>query len=185
MIFRRWFEPVIRNHLSNRISYYFSHSHRIKSVHHQILLCGGFFLIGSLCPIIFYHTHFAKDYQFKNYCGKLQIYLNGQRIVVKALLDTGNRLYEPLTGKPVCLVEYGRLKACLRSRSKLPKLRAIPYHSVGEKHGVLLGITADKLIFKNHRQKYEQSGCIIGIYPGNLSESGGFHAIVHPDILKK
>ena len=171
--------------MSNKISFCFSQSHPIKSVHHQILLCGCFFLIGSLCPIIFCHTHFAKEYRLKNYCGNLQIYLNGHRTVVKALLDTGNRLYEPLTGKPVCLVEYGRLKNCLKNGSELPKVRAIPYHSVGDNHGVLMGITADKLIFQNQGRKYEQSGCIIGIYPGKLSESGEFYAIVHPDILKK
>ena len=111
--------------------------------------------------------------------------MNGHRTVVKALLDTGNRLYEPLTGKPVCLVEYGCLKTCLKNGSERPKVRAIPYHSIGANHGMLVGVTADKLIFQSQRRKYEQSGCIVGIYPGKLSKSGEFHAIVHPDILKK
>jgi len=106
-------------------------------------------------------------------------------VIIKALLDTGNCLYEPLTGKPVCLVEYEHLKACLKNGKNIPGLRAIPYHSIGKKDGVLLGVTADKLIFQNQRRKYEQSGCIIGIYPGKISKSGDYGAIVHPDILKK
>ena len=106
-------------------------------------------------------------------------------MTIKALLDTGNCLYEPLTGKPVCLVEYGRLKTCLKDGTVIPGIRAIPYHSIGKKHGVLLGVTVDKLIFQNQGRKYEQSGCIVGIYKGKLSESGEFSAIVHPDILQK
>ena len=98
-------------------------------------------------------------------------------MTIKALLDTGNCLYEPLTGKPVCLVEYGRLKTCLKNGTVIPGIRAIPYHSIGKKHGVLLGV--------NQGRKYEQSGCIVGIYKGKLSQSGEFSAIVHPDILKK
>lgn len=50
---------------------------------------------------------------------------------------------------------------------------------------MLFGVTADKLIFQNQGRKYEQSGCIIGIYPGKISKSGEYSAIVHPDILKK
>lgn len=179
MIFRRWLNPVIDSNVS------FSRARLIKSVHHQILLCGCFFVIGSLCPIIFFHTHFAKEYTLKNYSGDLHIFLNGRHIVVKALVDTGNHLYEPLTGKPVCLVEYESLKACLDRGKTFQNVRAIPYHSLGKEHGMLWGVTAEKLIFRNHRQKIEQSGCIIGIYPEKISKSGDFNAILHPDILNK
>jgi sigma-E processing peptidase SpoIIGA len=138
-----------------------------------------------MCPLIFYHTRFTKEYSPKNYNGSLKIYMNGHCTAVRAILDTGNRLYEPLTGKPVCLVEYGCLKSVLNSENVFRRVRLIPYHSIGKKHGVLLGITADKLIFQNHRGKFGKRGCIIGIYPGNLSRSGEFHAIIHPDLLKK
>lgn len=101
-------------------------------------------------------------------------------------MDTGNHLYEPLSKKPVCLVEYESLKPCFKNRDgKAAGFRIIPYHSIGKKHGVLPGITADKLVFISQGKRYEQSGGVIGIYPGKLSGSGNFHAIVHPDILKK
>lgn len=169
----------------NRIARSCSQSNPIKSVHHQILLYGCFFLIGSLCPIVFCHTHFAKEYSAKNYIGNLQIHLNGHKISISALLDTGNGLYEPFSGKPVCLVENEILKACLKDKCLDLGLRAIPYHSIGKAHGVLPGITADKLIFKNQQGKYIQSGAIVGIYPGKISRNNDIHAIVHPDILKK
>ena len=140
--------------------------------------------MGSLCPIIFFHTHFAKEYRLKNYSGYLHIFLNDRDIRVKALMDTGNRLYEPLTGKPVCLVEYESLKACLTEGKDTPHVWAIPYHSIGCEHGLLWGITADKVNFQNHEQKIEKCGCIVGIYPGKISKNGDISAIVHPDILK-
>ncbi|MEE0752713.1 sigma-E processing peptidase SpoIIGA [Frisingicoccus sp.] len=169
----------------NRIARSCSQSNPIKSVHHQILLYGCFFLIGSLCPIVFYHTHFAKEYLTESYTGNLQIHLNGYKVCINALLDTGNCLYEPFSGKPVCLVEYGSLKACLQGRGLDSGFCAIPYHSIGKAHGVLPGITADKLVFRNRQGKHIQSGAIVGIYPGKISRNNKIHAIVHPDILKK
>ncbi|MDD6233350.1 MAG: sigma-E processing peptidase SpoIIGA [Frisingicoccus sp.] len=141
-------------------------------------------MLGSLCRFIFFHTHIAKEYSIKNYRGSLHIFMNRQHIMVKALVDTGNRLYEPFTGKPVCLVEYESLKHCLTGRDGHYYVRPIPYHSIGKEHGILWGVTADKLIFQNQRRKIKRHGCIIGIYPGKISSMGEYNAIIHPDILK-
>lgn len=157
----------------------------IRSVHHQILLYGTFFLFGCLCPVIFFHTHFAKEYLIKNYRGYLHIYLNGRHFVVRALVDTGNHLYEPLTGKPVCLVEYECMKCYLEQISLTEEVWAIPYHTIGIQKGMLWGITADKVIFQNKWTKIIKSGCIIAFCHEKLSQSGEFSAIVHPDILEK
>lgn len=136
-------------------------------------------------PVIFFHTHFAKEYLKYTASGYLHIYIGGHHFRFKALVDTGNRLYEPLTGKPVCLVEYAHLKQCMQEKMTLPVQWAIPYHTIGQSDGMLWGFTADEVIFQNQWQKIRKSGCIIAIYPKKISKSGDIMAIVHPDILKK
>lgn len=59
------------------------------------------------------------------------------RIKVAALIDSGNSLVEPISGKAVSIVE----EAILRSLWKVPPpyYRAIPFHSIGKNRGILRG----------------------------------------------
>lgn len=66
----------------------------------------------------------------------------GAQMTVAALIDSGNSLCEPISGKPVCVVE----RAVLHSLWKTPQgYRAIPYHSIGRKHGILEGYPLQEL----------------------------------------
>ena len=63
--------------------------------------------------------------------------------------------------------------------------RIIPYHAIGTEKGVLLGITADKLVFSDQGRKYIEEGCVIVPYPGDRFGEQGYEVILHPDILRK
>ena len=143
------------------------------------------FLMGNMLPVIFFHTHFTKEYSQRNCIGNLHIYMNGKHMKMRALVDTGNRLYEPITGKPVCLVEYQRVRQYLDFRFLNSKTWLIPYRTIGNNKGMLWGVTADKVIFQNKWRKKMKSGCILALYKGNISQSGEVCAIVHPDIFEK
>ena len=109
-----------------------------KSVHRQMFRYVLVFLLGNMFPVIFFHTHFAKEYSQGNCTGDLHIYMNGKHMKLRALVDTGNRLYEPITGKPVCLVEYKRVRQYLDFRFLNARTWLIPYHTVGNNKGMLL-----------------------------------------------
>lgn len=65
------------------------------------------------------------------------------RIKVAALIDSGNSLTEPVSGKPVSVIEKSTLMALW---GKEPELyRVIPYHSIGKKHGILHGYLLPEL----------------------------------------
>ena len=106
-------------------------------------------------------------------------------MTIDALVDTGNHLYEPVTGKPVCLVEYEVAKKHLNPDLMNLKTWPIPYRTIGKTDGLLWGVKVDKMIFQNKRRKITQSGCMIALFDGKISESGEYSAIVHPDILEK
>ena len=124
-------------------------------------------------------------------------------------MDTGNSLCDPVTGRAVHLVRYQLLKPCLDPEagriieqfygniSGIKKIRReqadisgigfriIPYHAIGTEKGVLLGITADKLVFSDQGRKYIEEGCVIVPYPGDPFGEQGYEVILHPDILRK
>jgi len=59
------------------------------------------------------------------------------QITVRALLDSGNSLTEPISGKPVSIVEKDILSNLWPENPSL--YRAIPYSSIGKKRGILKG----------------------------------------------
>lgn len=95
-----------------------------------------------------------------------------------ALPDTGNSLIEPITKKPVSVIE----KECLKNMDmKKLKYMVVPYHSVGKSNGLMHAFIADTIIIG----KREINSTIIGIYEGRLSRSGQYNMILHPDLFEK
>lgn len=67
----------------------------------------------------------------------------GSRMTVNALVDSGNSLIEPISGKPVSVVDEKLFRGLWHNES--PGYRAIPYHSIGRKHGILQGYLLPEL----------------------------------------
>lgn len=92
-----------------------------------------------------------------NLC-KATLICKGSRITVTALLDSGNSLVEPISGKPVSVVEKDLVKGLWEEEPRL--YRAIPYHSIGKQHGILKGFLLPELrievdgVVKNCRDTY-------------------------------
>lgn len=102
----------------------------------------------------------------------------GQRtICVNALYDTGNSLVDPMTGKPVSVIDEtiaGKL-----DKEKL-KILFIPYNSVGRQHGMLEGFVAESLELNGRVVRNP----VIAIYSGKLSQKEQYNMILHPEMLK-
>lgn len=84
---------------------------------------------------------------------------------VEALLDTGNRLKDPITAKPVAVASrqlWLRLQRCEPSR-----LRLIPYEAVGSK-GLLEALKVDCIIIGDRRF----DGCLIADGSDDIKRSG-------------
>lgn len=135
------------------------------------------------------------------------IKLQGHEIRVDGLVDTGNQLVDPLTGAPVIIVEYDVLAPYLPSHAKslfpaggevdLEKvaqcfveagynipIRALPFTTIGKRHGMLVGFKPDEIIILTGDQKVRNSNVVVGIYSRRLSSRGTYHALLHPDLLQ-
>ncbi|CCO08736.1 sigma-E processing peptidase SpoIIGA [Desulforamulus hydrothermalis] len=136
----------------------------------------------------------------------LTVTLWGKSVSLEALVDTGNRLMEPLSRHPVVIVEYEVLQPLLPAEicglfqsgktkdgshmmlslaqtSYAKRLRLIPFHAVGSEHGMLLGIQPDNIeIFYQDKQQRVKD-VVVGIYDQRLSPETAYRALLHPQLL--
>lgn len=95
----------------------------------------GILGVGVFVYLVFGYLADCKR-QKSNLCKVVMIH-NGSRITARALLDSGNSLIEPISGKPVAIIEKD---LAIKLWGEEPHLyRAIPYHSIGKKRGILKG----------------------------------------------
>ena len=134
---------------------------------------------------------------------KVKIKLNGKEETVEAMVDTGNMLKEPITGTPVVVVERTSLyellpKEILNNTESIlggdfekipeeikneyvPKLKLIPFTSLGKQNGMLVGIKPEKIEVINE-QTEEEKNAIIGIYNKSLTKRGEYKALIGIDL---
>lgn len=109
---------------------------------------------------------------------QVRIIIGNNVIYANALYDTGNSLTEPMTGKPVSIIEESMMQN--KGRDDL-RLVIIPYNSVGKQHGLLEGFIADCMELNGQKI----ANCIIAIYKGKLNQNNQYNMILHPDILSE
>lgn len=103
----------------------------------------------------------------------------GEKIIgVKALRDTGNNLYEPITKKPVSVIEEKYIESV--DKEKL-RLIFVPYNTVGRQNGVMEAFIADRMEIDGSAI----SNTIIGIYKGKLSQNNQYSMILNPSIFSE
>lgn len=131
----------------------------------------------------------------------IKVKLNNKEIEVKAMLDTGNLLKEPITNIPVIVIEHTLLYECIPKQilnniddilggdfSKISdeikqkymtKLKFIPFSSLGKQNGMLLGIKPDYVIIKDENDDEKKlNEIIIGIYNKSLTKRGEYRALM-------
>lgn len=131
---------------------------------------------------------------------KILIKLNGKEITLNTMVDTGNMLREPITGNPVAVVEknslydvlpkeilnntesilggdFGKIPEDIK-QEYIPKLKFIPFSSLGKQNGMLIGIKPEKLKVINEEMEEERADAIIGIYNKSLTKRGEYNALI-------
>ena len=125
-----------------------------KLLLYSFLMGGGILFLGNKLPIVREYTLgifgvmglgalvyiLVTELQKRNHHNcmcKVVLSAKDAKMKVTALIDSGNSLVEPVSGKPVSVIEkkvfYGLWK-------EPPEFyRVIPYHSIGKKHGMLKG----------------------------------------------
>lgn len=137
----------------------------------------------------------------------ISIEVGNHKSKIKALLDTGNSLLDPLSKYPVIIVEYGAIKDLLpndiqmiydnaqdanldviskmiETSKWIHRFRIIPFKSLGKENGMLIGFRPDNVRLEDEKNLKCIKNIVVGIYTKKLSSNGDYSALLHPDILK-
>lgn len=108
---------------------------------------------------------------------------NGNRITVDAIVDTGNCLTEPISGKPVSVLDRESFN---RLFEKEPDgFRAIPYHSVGCDRGIMKGYEVPEIIVEQDGITKSCLNVYVGVSEIPLSAGSGYRMLLHPALFKE
>lgn len=91
-------------------------------------------------------SRFFRDRRKSGSICRATLIRKGDQMTVAALLDSGNSLVEPVSGKPVSIIEKNIFKSLWKEEPA--GYRAIPYHSIGKKRGILQGYLLPELLIE-------------------------------------
>ena len=171
----------------------------------KIALLGG--VVGFIITYIAFRVVKTKMKK-KDMIYTVTIKVNEKQVTLKAILDTGNLLKEPITGMPVIVVEkqelYSILPATLlnhideliggdqnnfieeiEEKEYLKKLRIIPFSSIGKQNGLMLGLKADEVIIQKEEEQEKNQNVIIGIFSEQLSKNHSYSALIGLELLER
>ncbi|MCD8118068.1 MAG: sigma-E processing peptidase SpoIIGA [Lachnospiraceae bacterium] len=118
----------------------------------------------------------------RTYC-KVTLEKHGIQIPVTALLDTGNFLVEPISGKPVSVLEETYLAGYLPESEWEDGFRLIPYRSVGRRHGLMRGLIFDRMEVRRGRKCACVREPVIGLVRGILGGEKGYQMLLNMKML--
>ncbi|HEX6972670.1 MAG TPA: sigma-E processing peptidase SpoIIGA [Limnochordia bacterium] len=137
----------------------------------------------------------------------LEVVFGTRSVRALSLVDTGNRLRDPLSQLPVIVMEHEAARSVLppqiepalaameegdlsvvshllSAREWSRRFRVIPFSSVGHSNGLLIGFRPDKLyLFLNGRRVPAQEA-IIGLSRRPLDPAGAYQALLHPEVVQ-
>ncbi len=110
-----------------------------------------------------------------------------RKLFATALIDTGNKLYDPFYHKPVILVDEKMMREMLEyCRGECPeKLHFIPFHSVGKENGLLEGITFDSVSIKWQDRQMKFQEVIAAATKESLYKGKEYQVIFHCGLLQE
>lgn len=129
--------------------------------------------------------------------GEAVIELNGKRICVPMMIDSGNGLTDPFSDEPVSLLYAGSAAellppqsiAFLLGESELPGtadgqgVRLIPYSAVGG-GGVLRAFRCDRLTLTISGRRYSSRGALLAVVREPF-DGGRYQLLVHPHMAEQ
>lgn len=136
----------------------------------------------------------------------IEVELLGRRVRVTALLDTGNRLVDPLTGQPVIILG-GDLREALLPPEALyavetaaenpaegvgllaetplaSRLRLIPYSTLGRENGLLVSFRADAVRLADEEEGPGAGQTLVAFHRLPLDSAGNYRALIHPALAR-
>jgi len=148
-----------------------------------------------------------KKTDFQSQLLDFEIYIFDFKFNGKGLLDTGNQLYDPITRKPVLVLEameasflpdkfneiYREGQFILELFEEVTKdiepkwlsrLQIVPFRTISNEMQFILTVRPDKVVIHSEdNRQIEKTKVLIGLNYSRLSNENSYQAIIHPELL--
>ena len=125
-------------------------------------------------------SHYKKA--AANYFCEVEMEGDTKPITVLGLVDSGNGLKDPVSGKAVAVLEEEVWNQMTWAK-KEEKYKAIPFHSIGKDHGIMEGYEVNRIVVKTQSGTRELYELPVAVYKGRLSVKGEYRMILPPGWL--
>ncbi len=158
----------------------------------------------ALLKFLFYEIKLRKEKN--NYIRTVTIEVNEKIKSFRAFIDTGNELIDPMSGKPVIVVNIEILESILgedvtkeilefyknegknyeniflEKNYKL-KLRVIRYNTISNKNELMICIIPDNITISGNDKNITKADAVIGIYPQKINQKEDYDALLFKKLL--
>jgi stage II sporulation protein GA (sporulation sigma-E factor processing peptidase) len=130
-----------------------------------------------------------------------------RQVQFSALVDTGNSLFDPLSGCPVIVAEYVALKELLPEEARAAfegredsdvwvtlaslgegrcagRFLPVSFNSIGRSGGMLIGFRPDEAVLEWEGRSSPVRKVVVALYHGRLDQDGRYSALLHPGLLE-
>ena len=168
----------------------------------KVAIIGG--VIGFIITQIAFKINKNK-LNTKNTIFDIQIYYEDKTINIKALLDSGNMLKDPVSEIPVIIIEKEIMYKIIPKnildyiekimkgdeaeenydiQNYISKIRMVPFMSIGKENGMLVGIRLDKIKIQTEDIDVERKDVIAGIYDKKITKDNKYNALIGLNLLE-
>ncbi|WP_273839785.1 sigma-E processing peptidase SpoIIGA [Halalkalibacter alkalisediminis] len=133
----------------------------------------------------------------------VEMTISGYTFTARGLIDSGNQLSDPLTKKPVMIIEAQLLYSYFNKEAVdhimsfheqpeveegfderlLERASIIPYRVIGQSSPFITGLKPDQVIIYYQNQQFVTKNVLLGLHDKELSPDGAFKCIVHPKLV--
>jgi stage II sporulation protein GA (sporulation sigma-E factor processing peptidase) len=152
------------------------------------------------------YYHYKKQSWKKSWIFNCKIIYKNNEVSFKGLVDTGNQLKEPITNRPISIIEHNIVKnimpaivntiyanssfniayyhELLNKYSSLNSFTIINYRGMGSGQQYLLAFKPDLITISTEEGDINYNNGLIAITTQVLSGINDFNAIIHPNLLE-
>ncbi|MBD5479237.1 MAG: sigma-E processing peptidase SpoIIGA [Lachnospiraceae bacterium] len=157
----------------------------IKPFRTHMIPIMGMLASGGILMLIFYRETGRREQEKQELLEVRLLTRSGFRMTVKAIVDTGNSLKEPISGKPVSVLDRETFEILWQNEDREKGFRAIPYRSVGCEGGIMNGYELPEITFELGGIKKSCRGIYIGVSEQAVSATQNYQMLLHPKLLEE
>ncbi len=118
-------------------------------------------------------------------CADVILKNGGVELKVSALIDSGNLLREPYSGRSVNILSYECACKLMEGDDFYSKkgYMKIPFCSIGNEGGIMDGFEIEEITVTIHDKIIKRKRVIVGVYKGKKAFGDEYEMILNPDIL--